>query len=70
MNALLQTIQAAAEIRSEAEDEFRLALARAHEGGCSWAQIADAAGLSRAGARWLVLRQVGAIDGHGRKVGT
>lgn len=67
MSALLEIVHEARELRDAAEREWRRALSRAREGGATWAQIAAAGGLTRAGARFLVRRERGEIDGHGRK---
>jgi hypothetical protein len=52
MSVLLEKVAAAREHRAEAEAEFRLALAEAKELH-SWAEIAEVAGVSIAGVRYL-----------------
>jgi hypothetical protein len=68
MSETLQAVTIAHELRGEAEDEFRLALVRARASGHSWSEIAEAASLTRAGARFLTRRATGEIDGHGQVI--
>jgi hypothetical protein len=65
MSTLLEIVHEARELRDEAERAFRLALVRA-KARHSLREIAGAAGLSFAGVRWLIQRERGEIDGHGK----
>lgn len=54
MSALLAHVQETAERRAVADSDFRAALREARRAH-SWQEIADAAGMSRGGVRWLAL---------------
>ena len=64
---LLDVVAEARTLRDRAQAEYVSALVRARTAH-SWTEIGRAAGLTRAGARYLVRRGRGDIDGHGNTI--